>query len=525
MEASSNHLQFSPRDTWRHARSLYDKGLITNPLTTSSHLTDLEKKVVYEEAKKRFGEEFVGPTADSLLDRTTGGDAPDTEAHNGAGEGRSGGAIRPVFSGGNFPVFSSEAVLSFEENKLFDLISASTLATAMLPSRRRVYATRIEAIIPRAKNAKDILYSGDPVESCVFNSTRQEIVFPGYSAAFCTPLLNQKGGWDQMSSLSTMIGQPAYLSPVLVGAAKVGTTAPQVIRKVAKVTRYTPSKLVETMSRAGSVDSESPHLILNSIDFLFKKGYIIFIPKSYWSAGRKGHTTQVVPSSKGMFTISYLKKHFDFLIHPSFSSTVQDKINEVSSGSRKKSQFLKQFMFGSDQVMGNDTALSAVFKGGFFRSITDRLSFPLKSPMIQSKTYVKETISHSVKSSYLGVEPGTRRRVFIANNRTGHLLYVGDNSFPLPSWVSTALPLAEIEEALEFTKLPRTICHHSSTDQPIVLSLYQGLLWLQVGTGRRSLARGVALEDGIFPSHVTATYALNKIRNISMDSDDNYKRH
>jgi hypothetical protein len=230
-----------------------------------------------------------------------------------------------------------------------------------------------------------------------------------------------------------------------------------------------------------------------------------------------------MPLPKGIFVTNYLKKYFDFVLDPLFSSTMQDKFTAVGTGSLRKEQFIDKFIFGTNETTVENTPLSLFFKDGLFRSITKRI----KSKLQINKDMREPKRPSPIRTQFLGEI--CNQPVSIGSSIYGNFLKIGNSTagdtqqkvqfFPLPSWLSSSLSVLNMTEVLEFSNLPRTFCYHPSTNQPITLLMSKGLLWLQLGKERSAVARRVPLEAGILPSDLTKTLVLNKISRITSGSE------
>jgi hypothetical protein len=524
VEQGTKVLQLTPQETLSLAQSLYDKGFITYPNTVSRRFTTSEHEILQKAAVERFGADNVNMQSASLCSLASSAESTDTPP----------GAIRPVFRDDAVTSLADDAGVELEqgERALFDLIVNSTLASVMLPATRRVTETRIEGSLPRSRARATLIVQdvGEPFESCVFNCSKREVVTPGHLVALhgATPSSNSQ--YMYQPEMTNFIGDRVFLAPIsMISATQDSTTSnntsgsSKILQHFAGAKRFTPTNLITELTRQGSIDKENPLSTLKTFEFLEKKGYLTISPIKKRTLGKKTYTFEgdVSPSKKGIFLVNYLKTHFDFLVNPLFSSIVQENLHKISDGSLKKDQFFNMFIFGSNETVTKEanSSVSSFFKNGLFRSITARLRSKLQAaPHTQS---VIEDTGHSplqpLKTQFLGRDPETNLSVIINTGKYGHYLQIGNSitdkassvrRYPLPSWLSLKHPFKNVKEALEFANLPRTICQHPSTNEPIVLCMSKGLLWLQLGKKR---VNRVPLEAGIFPDDLTTTMALNKI--------------
>ena len=538
---SAQFLHLSPRETLLHSQSLYEKGFITFPNTACSEFTASEYEIIQKAAAKRFG---VGNVNTRVQDVRANADAEEAVA----------GAIRPVFraNGLDAPV-DSALDLDEEEINLFNLILKNTFDSVMRPARQETTVTIIEASLPR-RRMRDSTVDDIPIFSCAFNSTKMTILDPGYRIAFLSSYAKNDTQYVRPmpksgdTILTTLIGAPAFLAPVAVKAgqsARRGKRMSQVFRKMPALGRFTLSTLISELSSLGCIDEGVvPHSTMEAMHDLKRNSYLQLHPRIQWSFGgnRNNQEGEIQPSKKGIFMVHYLKKAFEFLLYPFFSSTVQEQIGAIENGSLKKDQLVDLFAFGANKTQNVTVSahtplpLVPLFRDGFFRFLSERVKSKLHNGQ-PPQTLSAASYSPLVKPQYLGKDPVTKLPVHIRHRAAGFFVHIGHASssagtegtwvgkqYALPSWITPdTVMITTVKEALSFVNLPRTIYHHPSTRLPITLFLLDGLLWLQLGNVDKELSASTAacrlpLEAGLFPSDITKEMALNKLNSEGVAS-------
>ena len=502
-ELASRYLKMTPLETFRLARSLYAKGYITYPTALPSHFTEAEYDVLVKEATLRFGVENVNSTLPLLLGHERTHDEPSP--------------IRPVFI--NNTMVNPGADLEWKERKLFDIVTKNVLATVMLPGRRRISEHLFEATMVGGNRGVNTASFdiGDRklIGRCTFNSTKTEIIELGFLRA-----LNMSSSSNQTTCQSNYAH--------LIGQAVFPVRSPERNKKFCfwphaldgGISKYTPLKLISELIQQGCVGKETPLATMKTIEFLEKRGYAK-TNLTAWSRNRFMENVVISPTRKGFFVDRFLNKYFDFAVNPDFSSTIQRELDKIGNGQLEKSEILiHSLVYGSNETSNSATSdMTKVLQDGLFKIINHRLG----SIDVSQPTHDTAPVEHPLKTTRIGTDPTSSLPLYVKKSKFGNYLQLGKNSsvsdahtikrFPLPSWISPSFPIECVKEALEFTKLPRVICRHPSTNEPIMLLISKGLLWLQVGEKRSaaSAKSKVALEPGIYPSDVSVTMALNRL--------------
>ena len=525
LKLSSKYLHYTPKETLRVAKSLFDKGFITFPTTAVNSWTPTEFEVIRNTAVCVCGEEYVNgtmPMCENVVD-----DGASHHSHTPIVCG----SIRPVFNDNSTMMITHKnetylQPLQPEEEKLFDIIVKNTLATVLVPTSKKITETIIATTASTPPLPSDIDDSTDDknasdlqqLRTCEFKSIKKEVINPGYLVAFL-PFMSKRSsvGISHHPKEALLTGQRAYLfnstnkwehfNPV------------QIIRRFEGLERFTPTSLVSQLTDEGSIDEESIAGTLKTIDALVKRKYIEIKPDSVLTSVKNKtyfREGEILSTSTGRFLANFLQKHFGFVVDPLFSSSLQKHFKEISQGISDKDKIMNLIMYGSNESAYSESRSSAWRAKGFFRLVSEAVANKL-SRFEPGDALPLEPLDTVV----LGRHPITSDAVVIRSGKYGNCLQIGGMAndsarkshvkwYPLPSWLVNEVSITTVDEALQFVDLPRTLWHHPSTNQPIILSISKGLLWIQLGTGKEGYASKVPLEPGLLPSHLTKTMALSK---------------
>lgn len=287
-QESNRKLRLSARDTMRIAQSLYEQGYITYMRTDSVHLSDQAIAAARSCVEQKYGKQFLSPQPRQYATKSKGAQ----EAHE---------AIRPAGSTFRTP---KETGLSGRELALYDLIWKRTVASQMADSRQTQIAVHIQ------------------VEDAGFRASGKRIDFPGYLRAYV------EGSDDPEAALED---QEVILPPLKVGDHPNCLELEADGHETQPPARYTEASLVKTLESEGI---GRPSTYASIIDTIVDKGY----------AQMSGNA--LVPTFTAFAVTGLLEKYFPNLVDTSFTSQMEQTLDEISSGEAEWLPYLREFYLG-----------------------------------------------------------------------------------------------------------------------------------------------------------------------------------
>ncbi|MDP3735154.1 MAG: type I DNA topoisomerase [bacterium] len=278
-QAASSRLGFSPARTMRTAQQLYEQGHITYMRTDSTTLAEEARSSIGAAVTKKFGERYV-----TLRQyKTTSKSAQ--EAHE---------AIRPT------DITRASAGATEEQKRLYALIRARTLASQMAAAE--LIKTKITARVAVPIEAKDV-----PAFSAIGSRTK----FDGWLAA------------DPASR-----GEDIELP-------KVAREEPLTLRSLeseGKQTqpppRYSEAGLVKELEKRGIGRPSTYASIIKTIqdrEYVEKEG------------------RSLKPTAMGDVVSTFLEKNFASYISDTFTSKMEDELDDIARGAREYAKTLADF--------------------------------------------------------------------------------------------------------------------------------------------------------------------------------------
>ncbi|MCO8182490.1 MAG: type I DNA topoisomerase [Tropheryma whipplei] len=289
---AAHKLGFSAKRTMRTAQQLYEKGFITYMRTDSPRLSLQAISAARAQVELLYGREFLPDSP-----RTYGAKAKNAqEAHE---------AIRPTGEVFERPE-SIESVLSVDCMRLYDLIWRRTIASQMVSARGKTVTLTLSARIPERSI---FVLSGTVLHEKGFLK-----VYEGLQDLNSKLLPNLQVG-DQVT---------------LVDVRAVGhTTLPP--------PRYTEASLVKVLEELGLGRPSTYALILSTIQ---ERGYAHL------------RNRMLVPDWLAFSVVNLLENFFSRLIDYDFTANLEDQLDEIALGSQNRSDWLRKFYFGDDNLPG-----------------------------------------------------------------------------------------------------------------------------------------------------------------------------
>ena len=287
-QESNRKLHLSARDTMRTAQSLYEQGYITYMRTDSVHLSEQAIAAARACVEEKYGKQYLSPKPRQYATKTKGAQ----EAHE---------AIRPAGSTFRIP---QETGLSGRELHLYDLIWKRTIASQMADSRQIHISVDLQ------------------VEDAGFRSTGKRIDFPGYLRAYV------EGSDDPDAAIED---QEVILPPLKVGDRPTCKELEAVGHETQPPARYTEASLVKTLESEGI---GRPSTYASIIGTIIDRGYAQMTNNA------------LIPTFTAFAVSTLLEKHFPDLVDTSFTSRMEQTLDEISTGEAQWLPYLRKFYLG-----------------------------------------------------------------------------------------------------------------------------------------------------------------------------------
>ncbi|MDZ8263375.1 type I DNA topoisomerase [Nostoc sp. ChiQUE01b] len=287
-QESNRKLRLSARDTMRVAQNLYEQGYITYMRTDSVHLSDQAIAAARSCVEKLYGQQYLSPQPRQYTTKSKGAQ----EAHE---------AIRPAGSTFRTP---QETGLGGRELAVYDLIWKRTVACQMADSRQTQITVQLQ------------------VEDAGFRSSGKRIDFPGYLRAYV------EGSDDPEAALED---QEVILPNLKVGDHPNCTELEAVGHETQPPARYTEASLVKTLESEGI---GRPSTYASIIGTIIDKGYAHLV------------TNALIPTFTAFAVTDLLEKHFPDVVDPSFTSKMEQTLDDIATGEAKWLPYLQHFYLG-----------------------------------------------------------------------------------------------------------------------------------------------------------------------------------
>ncbi|MBW4557223.1 MAG: type I DNA topoisomerase [Trichormus sp. ATA11-4-KO1] len=287
-QESNRKLRLSARDTMRIAQNLYEQGYITYMRTDSVHLSDQAIAAARSCVEQLYGKNYLSPQPRQYTTKSKGAQ----EAHE---------AIRPAGSTFRTP---QETGLSGRELAVYDLIWKRTVASQMADCRQTQIAVQLQ------------------VEDAGFRSSGKRIDFPGFLRAYV------EGSDDPEAALED---QEVILPSLKVGDHPDCTELEAVGHETQPPARYTEATLVKTLESEGI---GRPSTYASIIGTIIDKGYAQLVSNA------------LIPTFTAFAVTNLLEKHFPDVVDPSFTSKMEQTLDDIATGEAKWLPYLREFYLG-----------------------------------------------------------------------------------------------------------------------------------------------------------------------------------
>jgi len=385
-QEGNRKLHMSARETMRTAQRLYEKGFITYMRTDSPNLSQEGIQGIRHMIQELYGESYLSKQV-----RQYGSKAKSAqEAHE---------AIRPAGERFLKPELTG---LEGREKALYSLIWKRTMAAQMADGQKATTTVKISA--------------GD----AQFSASGTRILFPGFIRVYVEGKDDPESILDDKESWLPELKEEEKLAPESVEAVRHETKPPA---------RFTEASLVRELER---MDIGRPSTYASIINTLYQREYI------------RKDASALVPTFTGFAVIQLLEHDFKELIEYSFTSDMEDALDEIAVGKVDRLEYLKSFYLGENGLKNRVEQRE--------KSIDPKESKIVKLPQI---------------SSVDGIRIGKFGPYVLAQNSDGgEEIHASVPEDIAPSEITDN----DIEKIIEIQKEgPEPLGHHPETGEPIYL--------------------------------------------------------
>jgi DNA topoisomerase-1 len=445
-QESNRKLRLSARDTMRIAQNLYEQGYITYMRTDSVHLSDQAITAARSCVEQLYGKNYLSPQPRQYTTKSKGAQ----EAHE---------AIRPAGSTFRTP---QETGLSGRELAVYDLIWKRTVASQMADSRQTQIAVHLQ------------------VEDAGFRSSGKRIDFPGFLRAYV------EGSDDPDAALED---QEVILPGLKVGDHPDCTDLQAVDHETQPPARYTEATLVKTLESEGI---GRPSTYASIIGTIIDKGYAQLVSNA------------LVPTFTAFAVTDLLEKHFPDVVDPSFTSKMEQTLDDIATGEAKWLPYLREFYLGDQGLETLVKEQESQIDASKARTVElENLAVKVRigkyGPYIEVEndgTVVTASIPKDLTPADLdpkqvevllrqktagpdqvGRHPETGEPIYVKIGTYGPYVQLGDKTEENPKPKQASLPKGvtpenvTLEMAVGLLALPRTLGVHPETNGKIQASL------------------------------------------------------
>ncbi|MDH6099607.1 type I DNA topoisomerase [Anabaenopsis sp. FSS-46] len=445
-QESNRKLRLSARDTMRIAQNLYEQGYITYMRTDSVHLSDQAITAARSCVEQLYGKNYLSPQPRQYTTKSKGAQ----EAHE---------AIRPAGSTFRTP---QETGLSGRELAVYDLIWKRTVASQMADCRQTQITVQLQ------------------VEDAGFRSAGKRIDFPGFLRAYV------EGSDDPEAALED---QEVILPSLKVGDHPNCTDLEAVGHETQPPARYTEATLVKTLESEGI---GRPSTYASIIGTIIDKGYAQLVSNA------------LIPTFTAFAVTNLLEKYFPDIVDPSFTSKMEQTLDDIATGEANWLPYLRQFYLGDkgldtlvkEQEHQIDATLARTI---VLENLEAKVRIGKYGPYIEMEndgTVVTASIPKDLTPSDLdpkqvevllrqktagpdqvGRHPETGEPIYLKIGAYGPYVQLGDKTEENPKPKQVSLPKGvtpenvSLEMAVGLLSLPRTLGVHPVTGGKIKASL------------------------------------------------------
>ncbi len=292
-QTASTRLGFSPSRTMGAAQKLYESGFITYMRTDSTSMSDIAQKEILALVHKEYGEKYVQPRRYKTKSKSA------QEAHE---------AIRPThFSKGIFGATD-------DQRQLYTLIFGRTVASQMADAELK--RTRITANITAEKNT-----NGDEGAIPDFTANGSRVTFDGWLK------VDYRARGEDVEVPKVAADDPLNL--IEIKSEGKQTQPPG---------RYSEAGLIKELEKRGI---GRPSTYASTIKTIVDREYVT----------KEGRT--LIPTDTGDVVSSFLEDNFATYISDTFTSEMEDELDDIAAGTREYEKTLKDFYTPFTKVLAS----------------------------------------------------------------------------------------------------------------------------------------------------------------------------
>ena len=299
-QLASNELRLSPKETMKHAQSLYEAGLITYMRTDAKRYSIEFIQSVKQFTAAEYGESYVRQNIDTL---STTQQQMTQDAHE---------AIRPV------SIQKRECGTELDRHavKLYALIWTRTLESCMSSAQFSVICAAFSSPEPDAE----------------FKYKAEEVVFPGWTAVCGN---TSKGHYQYLLTLKdgqTMRPKKIASAFKMINAKQHYSEARlvQLLEERGIGRPSTFASIIEKIQERKYVEKKNiDGVIIEDVIATLVDGIILETPTTQTMGSEKA---KLVISPLGVLIIEFLIKNFAMFLDYDYTRTMEDKLDDIARG-------------------------------------------------------------------------------------------------------------------------------------------------------------------------------------------------
>jgi len=440
-QEANRKLRFGAKETMRIAQALYEQGYITYMRTDSVHLSNQAIEAARECVTRMYGKEYLSPKPRHYSTKTKNAQ----EAHE---------AIRPA---GSTFLTPQETGLTGRELQLYDLIWKRTVACQMADARQTMTTVTIG------------------VEDAIFKASGKRIDFPGFFRAYVEGSDDPTAAIEEQEVVLPLLQVGDHPQLRHLEANKHETQPPP---------RYTEASLVKTLESEGIGRPSTYATIIDKI--CGERGYVQIIQNA------------LVPTFTAFAVTALLEQNFPHLVDPSFTSKMEQTLDDISTGSIDWLPYLREFYSSENglekqvkakeetidpdraktvELEGLDNVKVKIGKFGPYIQVGDVSASlpPDTTPADLDPDRIEVLLKQKIEGpDQIGIHPETGEPIFLLVGRYGPYVQLGHavEGAPLPKRASLPKGIKPeeltLEMAVDLLRLPRYLGDHPETGKKII---------------------------------------------------------